>query len=200
MQFCIFDYIFSLFWTSCGSLKPQFQNKHTLSALLDLDLKVINHLCSEVWGLQWPQMFKKNVIFVFLSPFLLYFVSFWPPWYPKAWILEPIWIICIAWARSQGYKPFSEVSVFPVISYAEENVILCFWPQFFSFLACFGILWPPEAPISGQIWIICITWVRIEGYKLFSEVSGLQLPRILKKLWFWVFDPILTLFWSHMGP
>ena len=75
----------------------------------------------------------------------------------------------------------------------ERTVIFYFWLHFLSILDHFGPLWFPNAPISEQICIVCITWARSQGYKPFSEDSGLQWPQILKKLRFSIFDYIFAL-------
>ena len=57
-----------MFWTSCGTLKPQFQSNYGLPALLDVYVKVINHL-SEVPGLNC-RIFKKTLI---LCVFMIFY-------------------------------------------------------------------------------------------------------------------------------
>ena len=109
-------HFFLPFWTFYGILKPIFQSKYGLSTLLGLHLKVINHL-SEISGLQWPHILKKYWFFVFepiFAPFLDLFGALWDP---KAPISEQIWIIYIAWPRSQGYKPFKWGSRTSIVSY-----------------------------------------------------------------------------------
>ena len=77
-------------------------------------------------------------------------------------------------------------------SYIENTVILCFWPHFRSNLICFGHLRYPKAPILAQICLTCIIQARFQGYKPFSDVSGLQWLHVLEIMWFFVFDPIYS--------
>ena len=85
----------------------------------------------------------------------------------------------------------------------KKTAFLCFWARFCSILTHFWPIWHPKPQISGQIWAICITWVRFQGYQAFSEVLGLQWPQMLKNLWFCDFESIFALFWpilTHFCP
>ena len=83
LRFSIFDYIFALFSTFLvlyDSLKPKFQSKYALSALIELDLKVINHLV-KIQGFS-DLIYWKNCDFLFLTTFSLYFRPFWSSMIP----------------------------------------------------------------------------------------------------------------------
>ena len=76
---CVFLTQFSIYFlpfrTSMGPSRTQFQGKYRLSALLELDLKVTNHLLQfqDFSGL----IYWKICDFVFLTQFSLYFLPFW---------------------------------------------------------------------------------------------------------------------------